>query len=731
MVTGETDEEHLCHLEQVLQRLQKYNIRARREKCAFMSTSVEYLGHVVDAQGLHTTLGKVEAISQAPEPTNVQELRSFLGLLHYYGKFMPDLASLLHPLNNILKSDTKWTWSDTCTRAFKQAKRLLVTAPVLAHYNPDLPIKLAADASAYGVGAVLSHMYPDGSERPVAFASRTLSATERNYAQVEKEALSLVFGVRKFHQYLYGRRFVLITDHKPLTTLLGPKHGIPPLAAARLQRWALLLTAYTYSIEYKATKEHANADGLSRLPLGTRHDPAMDVFMIGQLQALPVTTERLETTTRQDPLLSKLHQYVREGWPGESSEEFKPFEQRKQELSTLGGCVLWGNRVIVPQKLRDRLVDELHRDHPGVSRMKAIARSYMWWPGIDKELEDRARRCTACQSVKSAPAVAPLHPWLWPSTPWQRIHVDFAGPFMGKMFLVVIDAHSKWPEVVEMPSTTAQKTVDELRKLFSAYGLPEQLVSDNGPQFVAQEFGIFLKENGVKHIWCSPYHPSSNGAAERFVQTFKQAMKAGVETTPALPRRISNFLLTYRSTPHATTNTAPCELFLGRHVRNRFDILRPNQAKKVSDRQASQKAHHDYHAKERCIGVGQPVMVRNWRQGAPWVPGVIEKQLGPLTFLVRTREGLLWKRHMDHVRALTTQSQSVSMEEQDEFSSTPPHLSTEPLAPVERTSHVPPHNEHIDVNFTSISATGAYGTGPSHVNWTGQGLTCTILCMVD
>ena len=132
--------------------------------------------------------------------------------------------------------------------------------------------------------------------------------------------------------------------------------------------------------------------------------------------------------------------------------------------------------------------------------MKAIARSYMWWPGIDKELEDRARRCTACQSVKSAPAVAPLHPWLWPSTPWQRIHVDFAGPFMGKMFLVVIDAHSKWPEVVEMPSTTAQKAVDELRKLFSAYGLPEQLVSDNGPQFVAQEFGIFLKENGVKHI---------------------------------------------------------------------------------------------------------------------------------------------------------------------------------------------------------------------------------------
>ncbi len=292
LITGASDNEHLSNLEQVLERLKHYYIRARQEKCSFFADSVEYLGHRVDASGLHTTDKKVEAVRAAPEPKNTQELRSFLGLLQYYGKFLPNLAMLLHPLNSLFKTGSKWVWSDACAVAFNEAKKLLVAAPVLAHYDPSLPMKMAGDASAYGIGAVISHVYPDGSERPIAYASRTLSAAERNYAQIEKEALSLVFGVRKFHQYLYGRQFVLVTDHKPLTSILGPKKGIPPLAAARLQRWAVLLSAYSYTVEFKTTQQHANADSLSRLPLSGANLPMEpDSFMVGQLQALPVTTE--------------------------------------------------------------------------------------------------------------------------------------------------------------------------------------------------------------------------------------------------------------------------------------------------------------------------------------------------------------------------------------------------------------------------------------------------------
>ena len=232
LITGSTEEEHKSNVVQVLERLKRYNIRANRGKCSFFSESVEYLGHRVDSNGLHTTEKKVEAMIAAPEPTNVQELRSFLGLIHYYGKFLPNLATLLQPLNVLLREGSEWVWTEACSAAFGEAKQLLAAAPVLAHYDPSLPMKLAGDASAYGVGAVISHTYPDGSERPIAYASRTLSSAEHNYAQVEKEALSLIFGVHKFHQYLYGRQFVLVTDHKPLTSILGPKKGVPPASCS-------------------------------------------------------------------------------------------------------------------------------------------------------------------------------------------------------------------------------------------------------------------------------------------------------------------------------------------------------------------------------------------------------------------------------------------------------------------------------------------------------------------
>ena len=651
LITGSTDEEHLENVEKVLERLKKYGIRAKRQKCSFLSSSVEYLGHCVDATGLHTTPDKVEAVQKAPTPCNVQELRSFLGLVHYYGKFLHNLSTLLHPLNVLLKDGQSWEWTPQCEQAFQKCKKLLSTAPVLAHFDPGLPLKMAGDASAYGIGAVISHTYPDGKERPIAYASRTLSSSERNYSQIEKEALSLIFGVKKFHTYLYGRKFTLVTDHKPLTTVLGPKNGIPPMAAARLQRWALLLSAYSYDIEFKRTQDHANADGLSRLPQGDRQPPnTASAFLIGQIQALPVTAQQLAVATRQDPILGRIHGYIRNGWPASTSEEYQPFRDRQQQLSTEGQIVLWGNRVIIPEKLRPAILKELHRNHPGITRMKGLARSYLWWPGLDKDMEQYVAQCEACQAVRNSPAPAPLHPWLWPTKPWRRIHIDFAGPVEGKMYLIVVDAHSKWPEVIAMNSTTSTQTIIELRRLFSMYGLPQQLVSDNGPQFTSEEFATFCKMNGVKHIRCSPYHPSSNGLAERFVQTFKRAMKTSCERGITFDQRLCSFLLQYRCTPHSTTNTPPCELFMGRTLRTRLDLLRPSQEDRVQAQQEMQKLQHDQHVKERELAVGQTVFAKNFRAGPDWVTGVIKKVLGPLTYLVEVEQGQCWKRHIDHLR---------------------------------------------------------------------------------
>ena len=523
LVTGITEVEHDNNLEEVLRRLQEHGVRLKREKCSFYQESVQYLGHHISAEGVHTTKDKTRAILDAPEPKNIQELRSFLGLLNYYAKFIPNLASLLHPLNKLLKKDQKWQWTKECSEVFVKAKQCLTSALVLAHYDPTLPIILAGDASAYGVGAVISHSYPDGSERPIAYASRTLSSAESKYAQVEKEALALIFGLSKYHQYLYGRTFILQTDHKPLTTILGPTQGIPSLAAARLQRWAIQLAGYSYEIRFRPTQQHCNADGLSRLPLrdnspvGNPPDPA--IFNICQVDALPVTSSELQTATRADPILGKVLSYVRRRWPHTIANCLKPYKKNSQELSIEGDCLFRGTRVVVPSKLRQKILNELHQGHSGIVRMKALARSHVWWPGLDEDITNMVKECVECQSVKHLPAKAPLHPWAWPTSPWERIHVDFLGPFLGKMFFLVTDAHSKWPEVTIMPSTTASKTISILRELFTRFGIPQQLVSDNGPQFVSEEFKQFMSANGVKHIKSSPYHPASNGAAERMVQT--------------------------------------------------------------------------------------------------------------------------------------------------------------------------------------------------------------------
>jgi hypothetical protein len=361
LISGHTNEEHLENLEKVLQRLQQYGLRLKREKCFFLQSSVEYLGYIIDAEGLHATPEKIDAIVNAPPPGNVQELRSFLGLVNYYGKFIQNLSTLAHPLNNLLRHSTAWNWNQECENAFQQLKQKLASAEVLVHYDPSLPLRLACDASAYGVGAVISHVFPNGEERPVAYASRTLTSSEKNYAQIEKEALGLVFGVKKFHQFLYGRKFTLVTDHKPLTTVLNPKKGLPTLAAARMQRWAMLLSAYQYDIEFRSTSEHANADGFSRLPIQTTNKGeesaiVASMFNLNQIDVLPLEVKQLKQATDSDPVLSKVLRFTQQGWPQEIDPELRPYYRRRNELSVEGGCLLCGMRVVVPSSCQKKVL---------------------------------------------------------------------------------------------------------------------------------------------------------------------------------------------------------------------------------------------------------------------------------------------------------------------------------------------------------------------------------------
>ena len=252
------------------------------------------------------------------------------------------MSEVLHRISHemtlpFLHSDARWQWTEDCGKAFRKAKETLTSSHLLIHYDLAQHVQLAADASDYGIGAVISHVMKDGTERPIAYASRTLSQTERNYAQLEKEALALIFGIKKFHQYLFGRHFTLITDHKPLMAILGSKKGIPPLAAARLQRWALILATYNYQLEFRPTQSHSNADGLSRLPLPSEKTPEYSsepsVLNTRQIEALPVTTEAVQQAIRKDSILSKVLHYTRRGWPTPVPEALKSYFSQKTELT--------------------------------------------------------------------------------------------------------------------------------------------------------------------------------------------------------------------------------------------------------------------------------------------------------------------------------------------------------------------------------------------------------------
>ena len=516
----------------------------------------------------------------------------------------------------------------------------------------------------------MSQRERDETERPIAYYSRTLSATEQRYSQLDKEALAIVAGVKKFHQYLAGRRFEINTDHKPLIYIFDQHRGISPLASGRIQRWSLILAGYDYTVRHRPGKEIPNADALSRLPLSetllVTPIPAELIQLVEHLNSTPVTVSEIKYYTNKDPVLSRVTSLVSHGWPNDmDAEEFIPYSRRKDELSMMDGCVLWGARVVIPLNLQDQVIDELHQNHPGIVRMKALARSYLWWPKIDEDIERKVKSCEICQSTRYLPARAPLHPWDWPTRPWSRLHLDYAGPFWGRMFLIVIDSHSKWLEVLPVRAATSEETIEKLGRLFSTFGIPDKIVSDNGSVFTSGEFEAFLKNNGIVHIRVSPYHPSSNGLAERAVQIFKKAIERQREGT--IETKLSRLLFSYRTTPQSTTTISPAEMLFGRKLKTRLDLLHPDLQSKVKSNIARQKEAHDRNTKLRQMEIGNRVYVRSFKKGPYWVEGEIYKELGPLSYLVKLTNGNILKRHVDHLRLCTTNPPSEEKESDNIF----------------------------------------------------------------
>ena len=577
LIAGSTKAEHDARLRAVFARVQAAGLHLKANKCVICQTEVVFLGHLLSAKGIQPLPDKVAAIQGVRAPECVEDVKVFLGMLQYYGRFLPGLSNIVEPLHRLLDRGRQWAWTPQCHRAFSKAKALLSSDTVLIHFNPDLPTILTVDASPYGLGAVLAHRLPDGSERPVAYASRTLNATERRYAQVDREALAVAFGTKKFHMYLFGRHFTIVTDHKPLLGLLNAAKATPAVCSPRILRWSVDLGGYDYELVHRSGQSIPHADALSRLPLPDQLDviPGVsDILLLQSECSLQLSPSMIANLSRNDPVISKVMHWVLHGWPSQVDSTFQCFVNRKSELTVESGCLIWGARVVVPPKARESVLKLLHDTHQGIAATKAKARSYVWWPNLDKDIELMCKSCRSCDFNQHTPAKATPSAWPVPERPWSRLHLDHAGPFQGHIFLLVVDAYSHWLEVMSVASTSAECVIPKLRILFATHGLPDLLVSDNATAFTSELFQTFCANNYIRHITVAPGHPSSNGLVERAVQTFKRSLQKIVRGDWIT--RLARFLLQQHSTPHSSTGVSPAELLMKRRIKTHLDCLRPD-----------------------------------------------------------------------------------------------------------------------------------------------------------
>lgn len=655
-VAGKSLQETYETLVKVLNRLQECNFKLKPEKCKLFTSHIDVFGFRINKEGMSLIKSNIEPLLNVPAPTNLTMLKSFLGKVNYYSRFLKDMAKILSPLYECTKIN-KFNWTADCQKSFDTIKNKLASANNLRHFNPDLPIIVTCDASNYGLAAVLSNRDQNGTVRPIAYASKKLNTTEQKYAAIDREAMGIVFAVTKFYNYIYGRQFELETDSSALVRIFGPTKGIPKMAAKRLQHYAIFLSAFNYKIKHIKTNNNP-ADYLSRNPdnkeCPSQHvhpifyvDNLMHVLYANSSDIGYLNFKIIQENTKKDQLLSKIIEYCRTGWPNKNliKSELLPFYNRKTEISVDQGCLLWGHRVIIPETNQKAVLKSLHKTHFGIIRMKEVARSYFWWPNLNSEIENIGKSCLICLSNLKNPIKSPQS-WPTPPTAWYRLHADFLGPYYNKMYLVIIDSYSKWPEAFEMSNMTAAKTIDVLDKLFSRFGYPDQLVTDNQTTFTSTEFNNYCKENSIKQIFAPPYHPATNGAAERFVQTFKSAVTKIRESGCSINTAINLFLFDYRTTPQRTTGETPARLLLGRELRNRFSCLKPPPIiESLSEREGREACKR----KVKFV-TGQKVMVRDYRKGhKPWIVGkIVSESVPDLTYIIEV-QGMMWKRHIDQM----------------------------------------------------------------------------------
>ena len=667
----EAQENHDQRLRALLQRCREKNIRLNRKKSVLRTASVSFLGHIVSDQGLKPDPQKIEAILKLPNPTNKTEVQRLQGSVQYLARFLPRLSEIFQPLRQLTHKDQPWIWNEEHERALKEIKHLLTTAPVLTFYDPAKELVIQCDASKSGLGATLLQ-----EDRPVAYASRALTQTEQRYAQIEKEALAIVFSLERFHQYTFGRHIIIQSDHKPLESIVKkPLHSAP----RRLQGMMMRMLHYDVEIRWVKGKDMHIADLLSRayLPDTTEATDFAEVSAISHTGMSDEQIQELKTHTSQDETLQELKKVIIDGWPDEKNqvpEPAKPYFHIRDELSSQDGLLYRGERIVIPVTLRKKMQDMLHMSHLGTESTLRRARECMFWPGMNADIKLFISTCDACRTYEMQNQKETLQPHELPDRPWEKVAADLF-ELEGKHYLVTVDYFSNFWEVDRLHDLSSRTVIKKLKAHFSRYGIPNILITDNGPQFISEDFIKFKKSWDFDHITISPRHSQSNGKVESAVKAAKRMMKKCRRSHSDQYKA----LLEIRNTPTQGLGSSPAQRLHGRRTRTNLpttkNLLEPSGAsirhhekQRMKELQKKQSDNYNKSAKDLPgLHEGDIVRVKPYKVGdSVWQKAVVKRRLDDRSYHIEREDGIQLRRNRRDLKQTNEDLHNKTTQDQPE-----------------------------------------------------------------
>ncbi|PAA65850.1 hypothetical protein BOX15_Mlig025290g1 [Macrostomum lignano] len=685
LIATSGEESHVQAVRQFLQRCQDNGVALNKNKFAFCKTQIDFAGFRLSADGYSIDPELMKAVRKFPTPNNITDLRAFFGLVNQVGTFTSDIAEVTASLRPLLSEKNLFQWGDEHQTAFEEARRRLAIAPTLAYYDQRKPTALHTDASRLkGIGFLLKQQQTDGSWRVVQAGSRFISETESRYAMIELELLAVVWATQKCRLFLEGlHEFEIVTDHKPLIPILN-SYQLDQIENPRIQRLRAKLNRYVYKARWVKGKDNADADALSRAPvdnptaqdeLGESADFQLTNQLLMHLESaeLDPILQSVRQSTASDQELQDLMQYIRDGFPNDKANLplcIRSFWHVRDKLSVDDGIILCGCRCVIPHAMRKQILTDLHASHQGLHKTKQRARMVVYWPGIDRDIENTVKQCQSCREHLPSQIREPMTTQDQPDRCFQHIHADFC-EHAGKKFLVLVDAYSGWPAFCHFGDRApTYKLINACREFFCQTAVPEKFCADCGPQFKAQPFVNFLRRWGVNIKYSSPYYHQSNGRAEAAVKSIKKIVRGAWDSrlNDLDKDKMAQGLLQLRNTP-MYDGRIPSVMVYGHTVRDTLPAHRKSFAKEWKDKvwkmeekaaEIHAKVHQHYNASKRQLEplrVGSHVVLQNPVTKLWDKKGVVVEVGRHQDYMVKLVSGRIFRRNRVYIRRCLPQEQ--------------------------------------------------------------------------